>query len=91
MVEATILGSVKAAAVNLPFEIMIHGGVDRETDVAEIWVSPAVKSQYVAKLQAWSRRQSGRPKVKLIEPPSDGTVSSQAGLAASGVKRAKKL
>ncbi len=91
MVVATILGSVKAAAVNLPFEIMVHGGVDWETDVSEIWVSPTVKPQHVAKLQAWSRAQAGRPKVKLIEPPSDGTVSTRAGLAASGVKRAKKL
>jgi hypothetical protein len=90
-IVGTVLGSKKAAQMNLPFEIQIHGGVDWETDVAEIWVAPDAPAPAVARLEAWSTAAPGRPKVKKIKPPKSGTITSRKELARSGMKHAKKL
>jgi hypothetical protein len=87
---AAVLGSKKAVAWTLPFEVQIHGGVDWRTDVSEIWVAPAAKDEVFDRLVAWSKAGSGRPKVRRAKPPSsDDHISVVDAMAASGRKHAR--
>lgn len=89
-IVGSVLGSVKAAAWTLPFEIQIHGGVDWETDVKEIWVAPSTAPEHVQRLRDWSKGAKGRPKVKVAKAPPESTIVPLEDLAASGRKRARR-
>lgn len=90
-IVGSLLGSKKAAQMNLPFEIQIHGGVDWSTDVEEIWIAPSAPAAAVKRLETWARGAPGRPKIRKIKPPKTGTITSKKELARSGVKHANKL
>lgn len=78
-VIATVLGTAAVAKMNLPFEIQIFGGVDWETDVEEIWVSPAAPQAAFDRLDAWSRAAPGRPPVaRMVRPPGVNVVDKNA-------------
>ena len=90
---AIVLGTDKVVKTSLPFEIQIHGGVDWEQDVEEIWISPGAPQQARDRMQAWSTAKPGRPAVRVVTPPPTGTVLARnlAEFADEGPAEAKKL
>ncbi len=77
----TILDTKQATILDLPFEIQIHGGVDWEVDVEEIWVSPGAPADAITRLDDWSKAGATRPPVRIVPKP-DAAVTVRGGWTA---------
>jgi hypothetical protein len=90
-VIATILGVREQANLELPFEIQIFGGVDWETDVEEIWVSPGAPKDAVDRLIKWQSEDTTRPPIKKMVKPKGVQVVMPGGLQKKAIEEAKNL